>query len=141
MILVSCTDDHAFAFQKITGKERISNDKMPYLHKFKDGTSLIDPTAAFLQPESGTNFVTMHYLMNIAEQVKFVFVFNAADTIDMPLKNITKVLTKFISMFVLFKTEEEVAALTASCGILINGCKANGNITVYSERIGGEKYN
>lgn len=123
MILVSYTEDHAFAFQKITGKERISSDKMPYLHKFKDGTSLIDPTPAFLQPESNINFITMHYLMNIAEQVKFVFVFNAADTADMPLKNITKVLTKFMSMFTLFKTKE-VAALTASCGIFINGCKA-----------------
>lgn len=86
MILVSYTDDHALAFKKITGKERLSNDKMPFLHKFKDGTSLIDPTAAFLMPEISTNFITMHYLMNTAEQVRFVFVFNAADTTDMPLK-------------------------------------------------------
>lgn len=141
MILVSCTEDHAFAFQKITGKERLSSDKMPYLHKFKDGTSLIDPTTAFLQPEANFNFITMHYLMNIAEQVKFVFVFNSADTTVMPLNTIKKVLTTFIAMFRLFKTEEEVAPLTASCGILIYGCKAADDLTIYSERIGGEDYN
>ena len=50
VILVSYTDDHSFAFQKITGKDRPSSEKYPFMCSLDDGIKLIDPTNSFLRP-------------------------------------------------------------------------------------------
>lgn len=50
VVLVSYTEDHAFAFQKITGKDRPSTDKYPYMCSLDDGIKLIDPTNSLLRP-------------------------------------------------------------------------------------------
>jgi hypothetical protein len=50
VILVSYTEDHAFAFQKITGKDRPYTDRYPYLCSLDDGIKLIDPTNSLLRP-------------------------------------------------------------------------------------------
>ncbi len=65
VILVSYTDDHAFAFQKITGRERMPADYFPFFSTLEQGVRLIDPTTALLRPESEVNFVTMHYVMSL----------------------------------------------------------------------------
>lgn len=50
VVLVSYTEDHAFAFQKITGKDRLISDKYPFMCSLDDGIKLIDPTNSLLRP-------------------------------------------------------------------------------------------
>jgi hypothetical protein len=60
----------------------------------------------------------MHYVMNLVERAKFIFVFNSSETEEMPFDNIKKMLTQFISMFK-FEDETILTRLIDSCGILI----------------------
>jgi hypothetical protein len=137
VILVSYTDDHAFAFQKITGRERMPSDYFPFFSALEQGVRLIDPTTALLRPETDINFVTMHYVMSLVQKAKFVFVFNAADTEQMPYDNIKRMLTQFVS---LFKLEgNALTRLANSCGLIITD--ASEPASVYSERLAGKNYN
>jgi hypothetical protein len=136
VVLVSYTDDHAFAFQKITGRVRIPSDYYPYFAALEQGVKLIDPTTSLLHPESEVNFVTMHYLTTLVQRAKFIFVFNAAETEQMPYDNIKRMLTQFISLFKLEGSALE--RLAESCGMIITD--AVQSASVYAERLAGKNY-
>lgn len=136
-MLVSYTDDHAFAFEKITGRVRLPSDYYPYLAALEQGVKLIDPTSSLLRPEIDVNFVTMHYLTTLVQRAKFIFVFNAAETEQMPYDNIKRMLTQFISIFKLEGNALE--RLAGSCGMIITD--AEQPASVYAGRLAGNNYN
>ena len=78
----------------------------------------------------------MHYVMSLVERAKFVFVFNASETQEMPFDNIKKMLMQFISLFRL--TPDALARLTDSCALLITD--AAHPVSVYAERLAGRNY-